>query len=179
MDSRLVWIDMEMTGLNPDNAVIVEIATLITDGDLNLVATGPELAIHHPAPDLKDMDPWSLEHHTDSGLLQRVADSATDTAMAEQLTLDFVRTYCGEGECPLAGNSVWQDRRFMVKYMPHLEAYLHHRIVDVSTVKELYKRWYPGMEPFMKKHEHTALSDILESVNELRYYRDKVFIPRP
>ncbi|MBI9077552.1 MAG: oligoribonuclease [Desulfatibacillum sp.] len=179
MDSRLVWIDMEMTGLNPDNAVIVEIATLITDGDLNIVATGPEIAIHHPRSVVENMEPWSQEHHTASGLIQRIMASTTNTTRAEQITLDFVKEHCGEKECPLAGNSIWQDRRFMVKYMPLLESYLHYRMVDVSTIKELYMRWYPGKEEFPKKHEHTALSDIMESVNELRYYRNTVFKPCP
>ncbi|WP_136360544.1 oligoribonuclease [Desulfatibacillum aliphaticivorans] len=179
MDSRMVWIDMEMTGLNPDNSVIVEIATLITDGDLNLVAEGPELAIFHPPHVLENIDPWSLDQHTASGLLDRVKASDVDTAQAEKLTLDFIKEYCAEKECPLAGNSVWQDRRFMVKYMPLLEDFLLHRMVDVSTIKELFKRWYPDMAPFVKTHEHTALADIMESINELRYYREKVFLPIP
>ncbi len=177
MDSSLVWIDMEMTGLNPEHAVIVEIATLITDGELNLVATGPEMAINHPQEILDNMELWSLEHHTASGLMDRIVASDITTAQAEEATLDFVKQHCREKECLLSGNSVWQDRRFMIKYMPRLEEFLHHRMVDVSTLKELYHRWYPGWTPHQKEHEHTALSDILESLDELRYYREKIFVP--
>lgn len=176
MDDYLVWMDLEMTGLNPDFAVIVEIATLITDKDLNLVAEGPELAIWHPPETIAAMDSWSREHHEQSGLLARILASKTDTAEAERLTLEFVSSHVKEKTVPLCGNSIWQDRRFLVKYMPVLNEYLHHRIVDVSSIKELSRRWYPGLQKYEKKNAHTALSDIMESIGELKYYRDKLFV---
>lgn len=176
MDCRFVWIDLEMTGLDPQKAVIVEIASLVTDGDLNIIATGPEIAISHPDWVLDSMELWSLEHHKASGLMQRILESEVDTDGARQATLDFLRCHCEKEECFLAGNSVWQDRRFLLKYMPDLENFFHHRMIDVSTIKELAKQWYPDLEPYEKKNEHTAFSDIMESLNELRYYRKKVFI---
>ena len=179
MDCNIVWIDMEMTGLDPEQAVIVEIATVITDGDLNIVAEGPELAINHPACVLENMDPWSREHHEESGLLKRIMDSEIDTPKAEKATLDFLKLHCIEGESPLAGNSVGQDRRFMYKYMPELESFLHHRIVDVSSFKEMARRWYPELAHYEKEHAHTALSDIRESINELKYYRETILVKNP
>lgn len=176
MDDCLVWMDLEMTGLNPDTAVIVEIATLVTDRDANLVAEGPVIAISHPPEVVAAMDSWSREHHEKSGLLARMLASKIDTAEAERLTLAFVAAHVKEKTAPLCGNSIWQDRRFLVKYMPALNEYLHYRMVDVSTIKELAKRWYPNLPRYEKKNTHTALSDIMESIEELKFYRRKLFV---
>ncbi|MEW5735812.1 MAG: oligoribonuclease [Thermodesulfobacteriota bacterium] len=176
MDDKLIWMDLEMTGLDPETAVIVEIATVVTDKDLAIVAEGPVMAIALAPEDEAAMDEWSREHHEASGLMDRVRASRTSAAEAEERTLAFLSGLCQEKACPLCGNSVWQDRRFLVKYMPRLNEFLHHRLVDVSTVKELARRWLPGLAPYAKKHSHTAREDILESINELAYYRDKVFL---
>lgn len=178
MEPNLIWIDLEMTGLDPETAVIVEIATIVTDGELNPLARGPEMAVAQGKAALDRMDDWSREHHEASGLMDRVRASTTDMAAAEEATLEFLSRHCKPGESPLCGNSVWQDRRFLVKYMPRLNEFLHHRLIDVSTLKELVRRWYPGLPPYEKRHTHTALSDILESVAELKYYREKIFIPQ-
>ena len=167
---------MEMTGLDPERDTILEIATLITDNDLAVIAEGPVLAIHHGQPVLDAMDAWNREHHGNSGLTHRVLASPTTMTDAEQQTLAFVRQYCPQRASPLCGNSIWQDRRFLARYMPTLEGYLHYRIVDVSTVKELARRWFPGNpQPPEKKHAHRALDDILESIAELRFYREHYF----
>ncbi|MBW2615857.1 MAG: oligoribonuclease [Deltaproteobacteria bacterium] len=176
MKSHLIWIDLEMTGLDPDTHVIVEIASIVTDGQLNIVAQGPDIAINHPEDILSAMDGWSREHHQASGLLDRVKASSRDCQRAEEETLDFVSRYCEKGKSPLCGNSVWQDRRFLIKYMPLLEAFLHYRNIDVSSVKELVKNWYPALSPFKKQKAHLAMSDIEESIRELIYYREKVFV---
>lgn len=175
-ESNLVWMDLEMTGLNPDRDTILEIATLITDNGLNVVAEGPVLAIHHPASVLKRMDAWNQEHHQASGLIERVGRSTLSMVQAERQVLDFIRTYCPQRSSPLCGNSICQDRRFLARHMPTLEAYLHYRNLDVSTVKELVRRWYPeGPKPPEKKHAHSALEDIDESLDELRFYRQHYF----
>jgi len=175
-DQHLVWMDMEMTGLDPDTNTILETATLITDDSLEVVAEGPVLAIHHPERVLEAMDQWNREHHQASGLTQRVRASTLSMADAEAQTLAFVTRYCRERSSPLCGNSIWQDRRFLARYMPALEAYLHYRIIDVSTVKELVRRWYPhGPQPPEKHHAHLALNDIRESITELRFYRQHYF----
>ncbi|MBW1988440.1 MAG: oligoribonuclease [Deltaproteobacteria bacterium] len=179
MDDRLIWMDLEMTGLDPEVQVIVEIATVVTDGDLNIVAKGPALAIYHPPERLEAMEEWSRSHHIASGLMDRILVSKDDTVLAEHKTLEFLKQHCEPGKHPLCGNSVWQDRRFLVKYMPELHGFLSHRDVDVSSLKELVLRWYPQMEPFHKRKAHTALSDIMESINELKYYRDTVFVRPP
>ncbi len=171
----LVWIDLEMTGLDPDRCTILEIATLVTDGDLRIVAEGPEIAIHHPDAVLDAMDPWCIEHHGASGLTDACRRSEIDLAEAERRTLAFLERHCTPGTSPLCGNSVWQDRRFLARYMPKVEAFLHYRIVDVSSIKELASRWYPDLAPFEKKETHRALDDIRESVAELAYYRQRVF----
>lgn len=172
----MVWIDLEMTGLDPEENVIIEIATLVTDGNLNLIAEGPVLAIRQTEAELSKMDDWNVRHHTASGLVDRVRASQVDTAAAEQQTLAFLREHVAEGVAPLCGNSVHQDRRFLVPYMPTLEAYLHYRIVDVSTVKELASRWAPDIaNGFRKQEAHLALEDIRESVAELAYYREHFF----
>lgn len=164
-----------MTGLVPERDTIIEIATLVTDADLNIVAEGPEIVISHPAALFDTMDEWNREHHTKSGLWKKVLASTVSLAEAERLTLDFVKSHVGVRESPLAGNSIWQDRRFLARYMQQLEAYLHYRVVDVSTVKELATRWYPTAKYGKKKGAHRAMDDIRESVEELRYYRKTLF----
>ena len=173
---RLVWIDMEMTGLNPDRHVTLEIATIVTDAELEIIAEGPVLVVARSDEEMSRIEEWSLRTHTDSGLLARVQESSMNVAEAEQLTLDFVREWVGEKEAPLCGNSVHQDRLFLRAEMPALEAYLNYRIVDVSSIKELVKRWYPKLPPHRKRRSHLALDDIHESIEELRYYRDHIFV---
>jgi oligoribonuclease len=165
-----------MTGLDPEKDVILEIATIVTDGFLEIEAEGPNTAIHYPEEVLQGMDEWSKAHHRESGLTDRVRASAYDVASAEQMTLEFLTGRCKEAESPLCGNSVWQDRRFLSKYMPRLEAFLHYRIIDVSSIKELVQRWYPSLATYEKQKAHLALSDIKESINELQYYRRNVFV---
>jgi len=173
----LVWVDLEMTGLDPQEHVIIEIACLITDGSLNLVAEGPEIVIHYPETILQKADQWSYEQHSKSGLLDRSRQSKVDLKEAETQLLEFLGKYMQPRTSPLAGNSVWQDRRFLIKYMPRLEAFFHYRIVDVSSVKELVRRWYPNLPEFKKNKAHSSLADIYESIAELRYYRERVFVP--
>ena len=174
--SHLVWMDLEMSGLDPKTCSILEIASLITDKDLNLIAEGPHLVIHQPSSVLEAMDEWNQKHHSRSGLVEAVKNSTTTLAEAERRTLEFVASHCAPQSSPLCGNTIYQDRRFLIEYMPQLEAYLHYRLVDVSTVKELVKRWYgPEFQAPPKKQSHKALDDILETVEELRFYRDKVF----
>lgn len=169
---RLVWIDLEMTGLDPDTDSIIEIATLVTDQDLNVLAEGPELAIHHPVERLQAMDDWNRNQHGKSGLWDRVLASTVGMAEAEAQTIAFLANWIPAGKSPICGNSICQDRRFLVRLMPELERYFHYRNLDVSTVKELAGRWSPGLlDGFAKCGAHTALSDIRESVKELAYYR--------
>ena len=176
--ARLVWIDLEMTGLEPSKHVIIEIASLITDGDLNIVAEGPNLAIKRTEAELSLMDAWNVATHTKSGLVDRIKNEGVDIEKAERETLAFVRKWVTKGMSPLAGNSIAQDRRFLRREMPKLDAYLHYRNVDVSTIKELAKRWYPvGPRALEKKQAHQALGDIIESVTELRWYREHYFRP--
>jgi len=171
-DTRLVWIDLEMTGLDPDTDSIIEIATLVTDQELNVLAEGPELAIRHPLARLEAMDDWNRNTHGKSGLWQRVLDSSADHAQAEAQTIEFLAQWLPAGKSPMCGNSICQDRRFLARGMPKLEAWFHYRNLDVSTIKELAKRWCPSMlNGFSKAGTHTALSDIRESVAELAYYR--------
>ncbi len=173
MASPMVWIDLEMTGLDPETDVIIEIATIITDATLNLVAEGPSLAIATAEERLEAMDEWNQTHHKASGLLDRVRASPVSMVEAEAQTLAFLEQHVPRNQAPLCGNSVWQDRRFLTRYMPTLEAYLHYRLVDVSTIKELARRWKPDLlAGFKKQNAHTALADIRESIDELRYYRD-------
>ncbi len=169
---RLIWIDLEMTGLDPDRDRILEIATLVTDAQLNELATGPVLAIYQPESVLAAMDEWNQTHHGASGLLERVRKSTVDERRAEAETLDFLRRWVPEGASPMCGNSICQDRRFLYRHMPRLEAYFHYRNLDVSTLKELARRWAPEVAAGVKKQgAHLALDDIRESVEELRYYR--------
>ena len=178
LKNHLIWIDLEMTGLDLDKHVIVEIATVVTNDNLDLVAEGPNTAIHHPKEILLAMDEWAKTHHQASGLLDRVKVSPYDCKKAEQLTLEFLHLYCQKADSPLCGNSVWQDRRFLEKYMPSLHEFLHYRNIDVSSIKELVRRWYPALPSFKKQEAHLASIDINESINELKYYRQKVFLPK-
>ena len=172
-ENNLIWIDLEMTGLNPDTDVIIEIATLVTDANLNVLAEGPSLAVHQPADVMDAMDEWCTRQHGQSGLTQRVLDSQISVAEAEQQTLAFLRQYLPEGTSPMCGNSIGQDRRFLWRYMPELEAFFHYRNLDVSTLKELAKRWKPEVAAgVVKKGSHLAMDDILDSVAELQHYRD-------
>ncbi len=177
MNRHLIWIDLEMTGLDPQEHVILEIASLVTDGRLDILAKGPNIAIHHPEKVLRGMEDWSRTHHQASGLIDRVKNSPFNCRQAEEETLRFLTNHCKGGECPLCGNSIGQDRRFLVKYMPELENFLYYRNIDVSSIKELVNRWYPSLPPYEKEKAHLAMSDIEESIKELRYYRKKVFLP--
>ncbi|MBB5014959.1 oligoribonuclease [Rehaibacterium terrae] len=171
-EEHLIWIDLEMTGLDPDTDSILEIATVVTDKELNVLAEGPVLAIHHPVGRLQAMDEWNRNQHSRSGLWARVLESDIDLARAEALTLDFLTRWVPAGKSPMCGNSICQDRRFLYRLMPRLERYFHYRNLDVSTVKELARRWAPDVgKGFSKDSAHTALSDIRDSVAELRYYR--------
>lgn len=176
MTQHLIWIDLEMTGLDPETHAIVEIASIVTDEQLNLVAEGPDIVIQQPHTVLSAMEPWSLEHHQASGLLDRIKTSPHTRAQAENETIAFLSQFCEKGSSPLCGNSIGQDRRFLVKQMPTLEDFFHYRNIDVSSVKELVKRWYPSLPRFEKKKTHLALSDIKESIDEMLYYRKHVFI---
>lgn len=173
---NLVWIDMEMTGLDPEENVVLEIATIVTDKDLNVLAEGPVIAIHQSDEELAKMDDWNVNTHTKSGLVARVKASQYDDARAVAETLAFIRQWVPERTSPLCGNSIGQDRRFMVKHMGELEAFFHYRNVDVSTIKELVRRWQPELlDQFSKSGSHQALDDIRESIAELRFYRSHVF----
>ncbi|MFZ2314738.1 MAG: oligoribonuclease [Gammaproteobacteria bacterium] len=170
--SHLIWIDLEMTGLNPEHDRIIEMATIVTDSNLNVIAEGPVLAIHQSDELLNGMDEWNTEHHNSSGLVARVKESKVTEAEAQMLTLEFLKQHVPFGKSPLCGNSIWQDRRFLARYMPELERYFHYRMIDVSTVKELALRWAPRVYNGVKKESrHLALEDIRDSVQELRYYR--------
>jgi len=170
-------MDLEMTGIDPEKHVILEIATIITDSDLEVVADGLTIAIYQSEEVLSVMDQWARVHHEQSGLLDSVRTSPYDCQRAEEKTLKLLSLHCQKGKSPLCGNSIWQDRRFLVKYMPNLEAFLHYRNIDVSSIKELVKRWYPALPSFKKQSAHLALDDIKESINELKYYRQRVFLP--
>lgn len=175
---NLLWIDLEMTGLNASRDVILEIAALVTDKDLNLLADGPELVINQPADNLAHMDQWVRDHHTKSGLLAAVQGSKVSTAQAEEQVLQFAMEYGQKGKMILCGNSIWQDRVFLQQYMPKLIAFLHYRMIDVTSVKELVQRWYPNSphKDFKKADSHRALTDIKESVAELGHYRKYFFV---
>jgi oligoribonuclease len=174
-ENRLAWIDLEMTGLNPEADVILEIATLLTDSDLNILAEGPVFALQASEEALAGMDDWNQRQHKKSGLLDRVRASTETMETAQAKTLEFFAAHLAPGKVPLCGNSVWQDRRFLVRHMPALDGFFHYRILDVSTVKEIAKRWYPDVPAFKKSEKHLALEDIRESVEEMRYYREKIF----
>ena len=170
---NLVWIDMEMTGLDPDKDRIIEVAAVVTDPDLNILAEGPVFAIHQSDALLDGMDAWNKGTHGRSGLIDRVKASTVTEAQASAELITFLKKYVPAGKSPMCGNSICQDRRFMVRGMPELEAFFHYRNLDVSTLKELCKRWKPELAAGFKKHQmHTALADIIESIEELRYYRE-------
>jgi oligoribonuclease len=176
-NEHLIWIDLEMTGLDPDADSIIEIATLVTDKELRLVAEGPELAIHQPDEVLARMDEWNQRQHGGSGLLQRVRDSRVSVPEAQQRTLDFLAQHVPARTSPMCGNSICQDRRFLARSMPELERHFHYRNLDVSTLKELAARWYPSVKSsFTKAAAHRALADIHESIAELRHYRATMFV---
>jgi len=178
----LVWLDMEMTGLDPERERIIEVATILTDGQLNEIAIGPELVIHQPEEILAAMDDWNKSHHGASGLIERVRGSTITDAQAEEQTIAFINEHVATKERPvLAGNSIHQDRRFIRRYMPAFDTRLHYRMVDVSTIKELARRWFPHViaKQKAKKETHRALDDIRESIDELRYYKQHLFIAPP
>lgn len=169
---QLIWIDLEMTGLDTIEDTIIEIATVVTDQDLEVLAEGPTLAIYHHDSVLEKMDDWNQTHHGNSGLVERIRQSVTNMQQAEQQTIEFLKQWVPAGVSPMCGNSICQDRRFMARQMPKLEAYFHYRNLDVSTLKELAKRWKPEVEAsFKKQGSHRAMDDIIESINELRHYR--------
>lgn len=175
---QLIWLDLEMTGLDPKKCTVLEIGAVITDNELETIEEGPVIAIHHSDKVLDGMEPWSRYHHRKSGLTQACRESKTSLKKAEDLVLGFVQKHCKPKSALLCGNTIWQDRRFLVKYMPRLEAYLHYRMIDVSSIKELVSRWYATEHkmPREKKQTHRVKEDIRESIEELRHYRQKVFI---
>ena len=175
-ENNLIWIDLEMTGLDPDNDVIIEIATLVTDSELNILAEGPVHAIQQPESVMVAMDEWNTKQHGGSGLTQRVRESRVSAGQAEADTLAFLQEWVPAGKSPMCGNSICQDRRFMVRGMPRLERHFHYRHIDVSTIKELARRWRPEVAEGVKKTgAHLALDDIKDSINELKHYRDTFF----
>lgn len=172
--NNLIWIDMEMTGLQPDSDRIIEIAMLVTDSQLGVIATGPLLVVHQPAEVLEAMDSWNKSTHAKTGLIERVRASDLTEAQAERQALEFLAPLVPASASPMCGNSICQDRRFLARWMPRLEAYFHYRNLDVSTLKELVRRWKPELKSFSKEGKHEALADILESIEELRFYRKTV-----
>jgi len=177
---NLIWIDLEMTGLDTETDAIIEIATLVTDKDLNVLAEGPVMAIRQPEAMLAGMDEWNTRQHGQSGLIERVRNSTTTLAEAEQATLAFLKQFLDERQSPMCGNSICQDRRFLARQMPSLEAFFHYRNLDVSSVKEIIRRWRPELiKGFNKQSSHLAMSDIKDSIAELTYYRDVFFIMEP
>ena len=175
-DDNLIWVDLEMTGLDPDTDTVIEIATIVTDAQLNTLAEGPVMAIQCTEERLAAMDEWNTEHHNASGLVARVRGSEHSLHDASLSTLEFLKPWVAQGKSPMCGNSIGQDRRFMVRHMPELESFFHYRNIDVSTIKELVRRWQPEvLSGFEKQGTHLALDDIRESIAELAYYRQTVF----
>ena len=171
-DANLIWIDLEMTGLDPESDCIIEIATIVTDEHLGAAVEGPTIAVHQSDETLAAMDDWNTSHHGASGLTERVRASTVAVADAEQRTLEFLREWVPAGKSPMCGNSICQDRRFLYRYMPQLADFFHYRNLDVSTLKELAQRWAPGVPRFSKQAAHLAMDDIRESIGELRHYRE-------
>lgn len=177
LQDNLIWIDLEMTGLNPDQDTIIEIATIVTDSQLTILAEGPVIAIHQPVEIMDAMDDWNTRQHGRSGLTKRVLDSGVSMAEAEERTLNFLRDYVAQGASPMCGNSICQDRRFMARLMPDLESFFHYRNLDVSSLKELARRWRPEILPGLTKRGlHLALDDIKDSIAELEYYREHFIV---
>lgn len=177
---NLLWIDMEMSGLQPDTDKVLEVAIVVTDADLNVLAESPVLVVHQPDEVLDGMDNWNKGTHGKSGLIDRVKASVLSEAEVEAQMIAFIKQHVGERISPMCGNSICQDRRFMARHMPKLEAYFHYRNLDVSTLKELAKRWHPGLaEGFKKASKHEALADIYESIEEMKYYREHFIQPKP
>ncbi|NKJ70010.1 oligoribonuclease [Vibrio chemaguriensis] len=175
-DQNLIWVDLEMTGLDPETHKIIEIASIVTDSELNILAEGPVLAIHQPEEELAKMDDWCTNTHTASGLVERVRSSKISEQDAVAQTIEFLEKWVPKGASPICGNSIGQDRRFLYKHMPELEEFFHYRYVDVSTLKELARRWQPEvLNGFTKQGTHLALDDIRESIAELKYYRGTIF----
>ena len=172
--NNLIWVDMEMTGLQPDSDRVIEIAMLVTDPDLNVIATGPVLVVHQPDEVLNAMDSWNKSTHAKTGLIERVRASTLSEAEAERQALAFLGAHVPQNTSPMCGNSICQDRRFLARWMPRLEAHFHYRNLDVSTLKELVRRWKPDLKGFSKEGKHEALADILESIEELKFYRKSV-----
>ncbi|MCF6319362.1 MAG: oligoribonuclease [Proteobacteria bacterium] len=171
-NTHLIWIDLEMTGLNPMKDRIIEIALIVTDKNLNIVAEGEAMAIHQPLTVLEKMDDWNTEHHTDSGLWARVEESMYSVQDAQRLSIEFLQEHIDIHRSPMCGNTICQDRRFLAKWMPDLENYFHYRQIDVSSIKELFSRWNPKiLDGFSKKGKHLAMDDVRESIDELKYYR--------
>jgi len=175
--NNLIWIDLEMTGLDPDKDKILEIATVVTDNQLKVIAEGPVIAVHHSTRILDKMDEWCKHTHGLSGLIERVGSSKINTVKAEKMTLDFLRAYVTEGQSPMCGSTICQDRRFLYHYMPDLEKYFHYRNFDVSVLKMIAKRWYPHLvKKLHKKTKHQALSDVYDSIEEMKFYLRSLFI---
>lgn len=173
---KLIWLDLEMTGLDPDSERIIEIATLVTNNDLTEVIEGPDLVIKQSDEYLNHMDEWNTNQHTQSGLLDQVRSTSMSTKEAEMLTLNFLRKHSEKNKSPLCGNSISHDRRFLNRYMPELASFLHYRNIDVSSIKELVNRWHPHLQRPLKKGSHRAMEDIKGSIEELKYYKENLFI---
>ncbi|WP_422684403.1 oligoribonuclease [Candidatus Methylopumilus universalis] len=172
-DDNLIWLDMEMSGLNTETDKVLEVATVVTDPNLNIIAEGPVIVIHQPDEVLNGMDTWNQSTHSKSGLIEKVKQSSFDEAYASEATIEFLKKHIAPNKSPMCGNSICQDRRFMAKHMPNLESYFHYRNLDVSVFKELSRRWRPSLyQGFKKTSKHEALSDIYDSIDELKYYRE-------
>ena len=176
MNKNLIWIDLEMSGLNPEQDRILEMAAIITDENLEVLAESEILVIKQSPELLASMNEWCQQHHRENGLIEKVLASNLNEAQAEEQMLEFVSKYCAPNSSPLCGNSIWQDRRFLCRYMPHLESFFHYRTIDVSSIKELVARWYPSASKYEKTSSHRALDDISPSISELRFYRQNFFI---